>query len=153
MRLILDENLPLKVKEEIMDIQEPDDLVDIDEEYEGMLDFKIVEMMDQEDVMVTRDKELHENLLDTGKKSVYFDIETGNIVEIQIKLEYYLKGYDSEEVHTSLEENRHVQAEENPQLKKRLEELKKENAELRSRVNVLEGKLESILKKAGSALD
>lgn len=152
MRLILDENLPSDVKEEVIEFHEAEDFVDIDEEFEGMLDFKIVDMMDEGDLMITRDKELHENLLDTGRKSVYYDIERKNLVDIQIKITYYLKGYDNERVHESLEENQHVK-EGKTQLRERFEELKKENAELRSRVNVLEGKLESVLKTAESAFE
>lgn len=153
MRLILDENLPSEVKEEIIEFHEPDDFIDIDDEFQGMLDFKIVDMMEKDDVMITRDKELHENLLDTGGKSVYYDIERKNMVEIQIKTAYYLKGYDSSEVHRTLEENQHVEKNETSQLRERFEELKEENAELKSRVNILESKLKSILKKARSAVD
>ncbi len=153
MRLILDENLPAKVKEEIIEFQEIEEFIDIDDEYEGMLDFKIVDMMEDEDVMVTRDRELHRNLLDIGKKCVYYDIEKENLVEIQTKIAYYLKGYDSETVHSTSEKNTHIQADNDSLLKERFEELKKENAELRSRVNLLEGKLESILKKSQSALE
>ncbi|GEM_PF-1604785 len=152
MRLILDENLPSKVKEDIMELHEPDDFVDIDEEYQGMLDFKIVDMMEENDVMITRDKELHKNLLDTDRKSVYYDIEKENIVDVQIKTAYYLKGYPGEEIHNGSEKNEHIKKGERALLKERLERLKKENAELRTRVNVLEGKLESVLKKARSAL-
>ncbi len=153
MRLILDENLPSDVKEEINEFHEAEEFVDIDEDFQGMLDFKIVDMMDEDDVMITRDKELHENLLDTDRKSVYYDIERKNLVEVQIKTAYYLKGYDSGEVHRTLDENQHVEKDERSQLRERFEELKKENAELKSRVNLLEGKLESILKKARSAVD
>jgi len=153
MRLILDENLPSGVKEDIIEFHEPEDLIDVDEEFQGMLDFKIVDMMEEDDVMITRDKELHENLLDTGRKSVYYDIERKNIVDVQIKLAYYLREYDSERVHRTLEENQHVEKSEGSQLRERFEELKKENSELRSRVNLLEGKIESILKKAESAMD
>ncbi|MEF8874026.1 MAG: hypothetical protein V5A88_05070 [Candidatus Thermoplasmatota archaeon] len=153
MRLILDENLPSEVKEEIIEFHEPDDFIDIDDEFQGMLDFKIVDMMEKDDVMITRDKELHENLLDIDRKSVYYDIERKNMVEVQIKTAYYLKGYESGEVHRALEENQHLKKDEKSQLRERFEELKEENAELKSQVNILESKLESILKKARSAMD
>lgn len=153
MRLILDENLPSDVKEEIISFHEVEDFVDIDEKFQGMLDFKIVDMMEKNDVMITRDKELHENLLDTNRKSVYYDIEEKNIVDVQIKTAYYLKGYGNERVHRTLEENQHLEKNETRQLRDRFEGLKKENAELKSRINLLEGKLRSILKKARSAID
>jgi len=152
-RLVLDENIPLDVKEEVLKFHEGKDFLDIDEKFDGMLDFKIVDMMERGDVMVTRDKELHKNLLDIGRKSVYYDIERDNLVEVQIKTTYYLKGYDNDTVHGTSDENQHVRKNETSLLRERFEELKEENAELKSRVNLLEGKLESILKKAKSAMD
>ncbi len=153
MQLILDENLPSNVKEDIIGSHECVDFVDIDENFQGMLDFKIVDMMEKDDIMITRDKELHKNLLDIGRKSVYYDIERDNLVEVQIKTAYYLKGYDNDAVHGTSEENQHVKKNETSLLRERFEELKEENAELKSRINLLEGKLESILKKAKSAMD
>ncbi len=151
MRIILDENLPEDVKKEIKDVQNTQEILDVNEEHKGILDLELVDKMQQEDIMVTRDKELHENLLNIGKKSVYYDIQKKNLIETQIKLRYYLKGYDTETVNSAAGENDHVSRGENSMLRKRFEEVKKENAELKSRVNVLEGKIKSILNTAESA--
>ncbi|MBS3781021.1 MAG: hypothetical protein KGY66_00245 [Candidatus Thermoplasmatota archaeon] len=153
MKIILDENLPSKVKEDIEDMQDCDNILDVNERYKGILDFELVDKMKDDDIMVTRDIELHENLLNMGKKSVYYDIQEGNLTEVQIKLAHYLKGHGLETVNKELEENDHVPKGINSQLRKRFEELKKENARLKSRVNLLEGKLKSVLKSAESALD
>lgn len=150
MKLILDENLPNHVKNEILDFHSQD-YVDVNEEHKGILDFKLVDKMDDEDIMVTRDRELHKNLLDTDKKSVYYDIETDNLVEIQVKIAYYLKGYDSSDIHKGTSKNEIRSGD--SQLRTRFEQLKRENARLKSRVNVLEGKIESILNTAESAVD
>ncbi|MFP4051646.1 MAG: hypothetical protein ACLFVB_07915 [Thermoplasmata archaeon] len=152
MKLILDENLPTYVKEEITEFHD-NEYIDVNDEYKGILDFKLVDKMDKKDIMVTRDRELHKNLLDVEKKSVYYDIEEDNLIEVQVKIAYYLKGYDSEEVHRETEENKKIDNEYNSQLRSRFKELKKENARLKSRVNVLEGKIESILNTAESAID
>ncbi len=153
MRIILDENLPEKVREEIKDVQDGEEILDVNKEHKGILDFELVDKMDDEDIMVTRDKELHENLLNIEKKSVYYDIQKENLIELQIKLTYYLKGYDIEAVTSNSSQNDHLSENENSMLRKRFEELKKENAELKSRVNVLEGKLRSVLNTAESAFD
>ncbi len=153
MKIILDENLPSKVNEDIEDMQNCENILDVDERYKGILDFELVDKMKEEDIMVTRDIELHENLLNLGKKSVYYDIEKGNLTEVQIKLAHYLKGYDQESVNVKSGENDHVPKNVNSQFRKRFEELKKENSNLKSRVNVLEGKLKSVLKTAESAFD
>ncbi|MFW6196388.1 MAG: hypothetical protein ACOC5D_03535 [Thermoplasmatota archaeon] len=152
MKLILDENLPAYVKEEITEFHD-NEYIDVNDEYKGILDFKLVDKMDKKDIMVTRDRELHKNLLDVEKKSVYYDIEMDNLIEVQVKIAYYLKGYDSEEVHKETEENKKIDNECNSQLRSRFKELKKENARLKSRVNVLEGKIKSILNTAESAVD
>ncbi len=144
MRIILDENLPSDIKEEIKDIHDQNDILDIDEKYKGILDLKLVDKMEKDDVMVTRDLELHRNLLDVGKKSVYYDIQKENIIEVQIKLKYYLKGSDTSEVERVSNMNEHISSGPNSLLRKRFEELKKENSELKCRVNILEGKLRSI---------
>ena len=151
MKLILDENLPHHVKDEIMDFHSHD-YVDVNDEHKGILDFKLVDKMDDEDIMVTRDRELHKNLLDVGKKSVYYDIESDNLIEIQIKIAYYLKGYGSDEIHKETSENT-IEFGNDSQLRSRFEQIKKENARLKSRVNVLEGKIESILNTAESAVE
>lgn len=153
MHLVIDENIPEEIKEEIKIFQKTDKIVDVNEEYKGILDFKLVDKMDEEDIMVTRDKELHKNLLDIDKKSVYYDIEKDNLVEIQVKIAYYLKGYDSDQVHKETDENDSIGTNNNSQLRTRFEQSKKENARLKSRVNVLEGKIESILNTAESAID
>lgn len=153
MRLILDENLPSEVKEDIKNMQDCEEIIDVDEKYKGILDLELVDKMEEEDIMITRDAELHENLLNIGKKSVYYDIEKGNITEVQIKITHYLKGYDIETVMSNSGKNQHVTGGTNSTLRKRFEELKKENAELKSRVNVLEGKLKSVLNTAKTALE
>jgi len=153
MRLILDENLPSDIKEEIKNHNDQEDILDVDEKYKGILDLKLVDKMEKDDIMVTRDLELHKNLLDVGKKSVYYDIEKNNVVEVQVKIIYYLKGYDPNEVETFSKRNDHIQPGPNSLLRKRFEELKKENSELKCRVNILEGKLESILNTVKSGLE
>ncbi len=153
MRIILDENLPSEVKEEIIEMQDSDNVLDVDEEYKGILDFELVDKMKKEDIMITRDSELHENLINIGKKSIYYDIEKKNLVEVKIKVVSYLKGHDIEYVTTSTEQNDHIQENPDSMLRKRFDKLKKENARLKSRVNVLEGKLRSVLNTARSALD
>ncbi len=153
MKIILDENLPSEVKKDIEDMQDFEDILDVDERYKGILDFELVDKMGEEDIMVTRDAELHENLLNMGKKSVYYDIQQGNLTEIQIKLAHYLKGYDLDTIHAESRKNDHMPKNTNSQLRKRFEELKKENSELKSRVNVLEGKIKSVLKTAESAFE
>ena len=152
MRLILDENIPQHIKEEITQFHDIV-YVDVNEEYKGILDFKLVEKMAEEDIMLTRDRELHKNLLDIDKKSVYYDIEKDNLIEVQVKIAYYLKGYESDEVHKETTENVGIGDGNDSQLRTRFEQLKKENARLKSRVNVLEGKIESILNTAESAID
>ncbi|MFW5928512.1 MAG: hypothetical protein ACOCSL_04830, partial [Thermoplasmatota archaeon] len=79
MKLILDENLPTYVKEEITEFHD-NEYIDVNDEYKGILDFKLVDKMDKKDIMVTRDRELHKNLLDVEKKSVYYDIEMDNLI-------------------------------------------------------------------------
>lgn len=153
MRIILDENIPSNIKNEIKDMQDCDDILDVDDEYKGILDLELVDKMREDDIMVTRDKELHKNLININKKSVYYDIEKSNLIEVQIKLAHYLKGYDVESVTSSTSQNEHINEGPNSMLRKRFDELKKENAELKSRVNVLEGKLKSILNTASSALE
>ncbi len=153
MRIILDENLPADVKEEIKDLQDCREVLDVDEEYKGILDFELVDKMDEDDIMVTRDNELHKNLINIGKKSVYYAIEKNNLVEVQIKVAHYLKGHDLETINSSTDQNDHVSEGPDSMLRRRFEELKKENAELKSRVNVLEGKLKSVLNTASSGLD
>ncbi len=153
MHLVIDENIPSEIKEEIKNFQNTDKIVDVNEEYKGILDFKLVDKMDEDDIMVTRDKELHKNLLDIDKKSVYYDIEQNNLVELQVKIAYYLKGYKSDQVHKETSENDTIDDNNDPQLRSRFEQLKKENARLKSRVNVLEGKIESILNTAESAVE
>lgn len=153
MHLVIDENIPSEIKEEIKNFQNTDKIVDVNEEYKGILDFKLVDKMDEDDIMVTRDKELHKNLLDIDKKSVYYDIEQNNLVEVQVKIAYYLKGYKSDQVHKETSENDTIDDNNDPQLRSRFEQLKKENARLKSRVNVLEGKIESILNTAESAVE
>lgn len=152
MRLILDENIPQHIKEEITQFHDID-YVDVNEEYKGILDFKLVDKMAEEDIMLTRDRELHKNLLDIDKKSVYYDIEKDNLIEVQVKIAYYLKGYKSDEIHKETTENSVIDETNDSQLRTRFEQLKKENARLKSRVNVLEGKIESILNTAESAMD
>ncbi len=153
MRIILDENLPSDIKEEITETQNHADIIDVDDEYKGILDLKLVDKMEEDDIMVTRDLELHKNLLNIGKKSVYYDIQTNNIVEVQIKLKYYLKNYDISDVENVSKMNEHISPGPNSLLRKRFEELKKENSELKCRVNILEGKLESILNTVESVVD
>ncbi len=153
MRIILDENLPAEVKEELDEIQNFDEILDVDQEYKGILDFELVDKMEEDDIMVTRDSELHENLINIGKKSVYYDIEKRNLVEVQIKVASYLKGRDIQTVTATTEKNEHIQENTDSLLRKRFDELKKENARLKSRVNVLEGKLKSVFNTARSALD
>lgn len=153
MRIILDENIPIDIKKKIKETQDHDKVLDVDETYKGILDLKLVDKMDEEDIMVTRDDELHKNLLNIGRKSVYYDIEKNNIVEVQIKLQYYLKDYDKETVETESNMNDHISGGPNSLLRKRFEELKKENSELKCRINILEGKLESVLNTVESAFD
>ncbi|MFP4143326.1 MAG: hypothetical protein ACLFT7_08300, partial [Thermoplasmata archaeon] len=153
MRIILDENIPSKIKDEIREIQNCKDILDVDDEYKGILDFELVDKMEENDIIVTRDRELHENLINIGKKSVYYDIEQNNLVEVQVKIAHYLKGYDIKTVTSSTDKNNHITEGENSILRERFDELKKENAELKSRVNVLEGKLKSVLNTARSALE
>jgi len=153
MKIILDENLPSKVKEDIEDMQNCENILDVNERYKGILDFELVDKMKEDDIMVTRDIELHENLINIGKKSIYYDIEQANLTEVQIKLSHYLKGHDLDSVNAESGENEHVPKNINSQFRKRFEELKKENSNLKSRINVLEGKLKSVLKTAESALD
>ncbi|MGM0404905.1 MAG: hypothetical protein ACQEQM_02030 [Thermoplasmatota archaeon] len=153
MQIILDENLPIDIKEEIKDIHNQEDILDVEEEYKGILDLKLVDKMEEDDIMATRDLELHKNLLDMGKKSVYYDIQTNNIVEVQIKLKYYLKNYDISDVENVSKMNEHISPGPNSLLRKRFEELKQENSELKCRVNVLEGKLESIHNTVESVVD
>ncbi len=153
MKIILDENLPSKVKEDIEDVQDCENILDVNERYEGILDFELVDKMEEEDIMVTGDVELHKNLLNMNKKSIYYDIQKGNLTEIQIKLTHYLKGHDMETVNAESKENDHLPKNVDSQLRKRFEELKKENSELKSRINVLEGKLKSVLKTAKSAFN
>lgn len=153
MKIILDENLPSKVKEDIEDMQNCENILDVNERYKGILDFELVDKMKEDDIMVTRDIELHENLINIGKKSIYYDIEQANLTEVQIKLSHYLKGHDLDSVNAESGENEHVPKNINSQFRKRFEELKKENSNLKSRINVLEGKIKSVLKTAESALD
>jgi len=153
MRLIIDENIPSEIKEDIENFQSTDKILDVNEQYKGILDFKLVDKMNEEDIMVTRDRELHKNLLDIDKKSVYYDIELDNLVEVQVKITYYLKGYDSDEIHKETGENPVDIHKNDSQLRSRFDQLKKENARLKSRVNVLEGKIESILNTAESAVE
>ncbi|MFP4184975.1 MAG: hypothetical protein ACLFSM_02060 [Thermoplasmata archaeon] len=153
MRIILDENIPSKIKDEIREIQNCKDILDVDDEYKGILDFELVDKMEENDIIVTRDRELHENLINIGKKSVYYDIEQNNLVEVQVKIAHYLKGYDIKTANSSTDKNNHITEGENSILRERFDELKKENAELKSRVNVLEGKLKSVLNTARSALE
>ncbi|MEF8831997.1 MAG: hypothetical protein V5A66_00590 [Candidatus Thermoplasmatota archaeon] len=153
MKIILDENLPSEVKRDIEDMQDCEDILDVNERYKGILDFELVDKMNEEDIMVTRDVELHENLINLGKKSVYYDIQQGNLTEVQIKLTHYLEGHDLDSVNAKSGKNEHVPKNIDSQLRKRFEELKKENSKLKSRVNVLEGKLKSVLKTADSAFE
>ncbi len=134
-------------------MQNCENILDVNERYEGILDFELVEKMQEEDVMVTRDIELHENLLNIGKKSVYYDIQQGNLIEVQIKLAHYLKGHGLDTINAESGENNHVSKNINSELRKRFEELKKNNSNLKSRINVLEGKLKSVLKTAESAFE
>ncbi len=148
MGLILDENLPLGIREEIRDIQDTD-VLDVDREHKGILDFELVELMDEEDILVTGDLELHRNMVRIGKKSVYYDIQRDNILEVQIKLAYLTRGYGRrwDEGEGDAETNP------NTQFRKRFDELKNENADLKVRVNVLEGKLKSVLNTARSVVE
>ncbi|MGM0510453.1 MAG: hypothetical protein ACQESD_04925 [Thermoplasmatota archaeon] len=155
MKIILDENLPSRSVQEIKDFQElssDDGFVEIDKEHSGKLDFEIADFMEEEDVMVTGDLEFHKNLLKTGMKSLYYDVQLDNLIEIQVKLTYYLRGYEKDTIDIASDQNKEVFKGPNKLLRKRFDELKKENSELRSRVNVLEGKLKSVLNTAGSAL-
>ncbi|MFO8110854.1 MAG: hypothetical protein R6U17_10110 [Thermoplasmata archaeon] len=153
MGLILDENLPLSIRDEIKDIQGVNNVLDVDEGHKGILDFELVDLMDEEDILVTGDLELHRNMIKIGKKSVYYDIQRNNILEVQVKIAYYLMGYDKRL--TEFEGEPRVDAVSNPntQLRKRFDEVKKENAELKVRINVLEGKLKSVLNTAQTALE
>lgn len=148
MGLILDENLPLGIREEIRDIQDTN-VLDVDREHKGILDFELVELMDEEDILVTGDLELHRNMVRIGKKSVYYDIQRDNVLEVQIKLAYLTRGYGRRwgEGEGDAETNP------NTQFRKRFDELKKENADLKVRVNVLEGKLKSVLNTARSVVE
>lgn len=109
--------------------------------------------MEEEDVMVTGDLELHKNLRDRGMKSLYYDIQLNNIIDLQIKLAYLTEGVDIQDIDVASEKNEYVASGPNDILRKRFDELKRENAELKSRVNVLEGKLKSIRLMAESAID
>ncbi len=153
MRLILDENLPAHVKSGVKRFHRDREIIDINEEHKGILDFEIVEIMKKKDVLVTGDKELHKNILKVGGKSVYYDVQLDNLVEIQVKVSYYLKGYPTKKVETTSEENIGTSRGPNELLRKRFDKLKEENARLKVRLNVLEGKLESIHITASSVLD
>ena len=156
MKIILDENLPSRLIQEIKDFQElssGDEFVEIEKEHSGKLDFEIADFMEDEDIMVTGDLEFHKNLLKTGMKSLYYDVQLDNLIEIQVKLAYYLKGYEEDVIDITSDQNKEVFKGPNKLLRKRFDELKKENSELRSRVNVLEGKLKSVLNTARSALE
>ncbi len=153
MRVILDENLPSKVKEELDDILPSVDLTDIDVEHKGSLDMEIAKLMQDDDVLVTADKEFHRNILKLGGKSVYYDIQLDNTVEVQVKALCYLKGYPTDAIEITSSENQGITGGPNELLRKRFDELKEENARLNIRVNVLEGKLKSIYLTARSAID
>ncbi len=153
MRIILDENLPSHVKEEIKIIYNGKNILDVDQELKGILDLKLVDKMDENDIMVTRDRELHKNLLDIGKSSLYYDIQKNNFIEILIKLKYYYNGYDQQTIETSSNMNDHISEGANSLLRKRFDELKNENANLKCRVNILEGKLESIMNTVESVFE
>ncbi len=101
---------------------------------------------------MTGDLELHRNMLKTGKKSVYYDVQIDNILEVQVKILYHLKGYSKSWMEDD-DINLDVVSNPNTQLRKRFEELKKESADLKVRVNVLEGKLKSVLNTARSAFE
>lgn len=156
MKIILDENLPSDLVEEIKDfqhLQEGDGFIEIEKDHSGKLDFEIAEFMDEEDVMVTGDLEFHKNLLKTDMNSIYYDIQLDNLIEVQVKLAYHLKGYPRDKIDLSSDQNEEIMSGPNKLLRKRFDELKKENARLRSRVNILEGKIESILNTAESAVE
>ncbi|MFO7990817.1 MAG: hypothetical protein R6U61_00805 [Thermoplasmata archaeon] len=153
MRIILDENLPSHVSKEIKDFHTKHGFLDVDQKHKGILDFELVDKMEEGDVMVTGDLELHKNLLDRGGRSVYYDVQLDNTVDIQIKLAYLVKGSDVQDIDVSSKENEHITSGPNDLLRKRFDELKKENSELRSRVNILEGKIRSIRLTAESALN
>ncbi len=153
MRLILDENLPQRVRDGFDIIPDPVDIKDIDEEHKGLLDLEIVDLMESDDILVTADREFHRNILKTGGKSIYYDIQIDNLVEIQVKTLAYLKGHDPEIVETVSPENNDVVSGPNALLRKRFQELKEENSALKVRINVLEGKLRSVYLTADSALE
>ncbi len=153
MRIILDENLPANIKREIKDFHREGKFVDIGRDHTSLLDMEIYELMEDDDILVTGDLELHRNYKKLNKNSVYFSIQKNNLIEVQIKLAYHLKGVDQSTIETKTTENKHIFSGPNAQLRKRFDELKKENARLRTKVNILEGKLKSILNTANSALD
>ncbi len=153
MRIVLDENLPSHVSKEIKDFHTKHDFLDVDNKHKGILDFELVDKMEVEDVMVTGDLELHKNLRDRGMKSLYYDIQLNNIIDLQIKLAYLAEGFDIQDIDVASEENEYVASGPNDILRKRFDELKRVNGELKSRVNVLEGKLESILLTAKSVVE
>ncbi len=153
MQIILDENLPSKVKEELDEILPSINLTDIDIEYKGLLDMEIAELMQDEDILVTADKEFHRNIIKLKGKSVYYDIQLDNLIEVQVKTIGYLKGYSTETIEAVSPENKEATSGPNALLRKRFDELKEENARLKVRVNVLEGKLKSIYLTASSAIE
>ncbi len=153
MKIILDENIPTHVRGEVKRIHTDAVIIDINEDHKGVLDLEIVEIMKKEDILITGDKELHRNILKIGGKSVYYDVQLDNMVEVQVKVSYYLKGFPAEKVEKSSKENKGVSSGPNELLRKRFDELKEENASLKVRLNVLEGKLKSIHVTASSALE
>ncbi len=153
MQLILDENLPPMVKEELEHILPSVGLTDIAIEHKGLLDMEIAELMEDDDILVTADREFHRNILKLGGNSIYYDIQLNNLVEVQIKTSCYLKGYPAETVEKTSVENQKVTSGPNALLRKRFDELKEENSRLKVRVNVLEGKLRSIYLTALSATE
>ncbi len=153
MRVILDENLPVRVKDILGEMDTVSKIVDVNQEHKGILDLELVGMMDSDDILVTGDRELHRNILKLGGRSVYYDVQLDNYVEINVKVLYYLKGHTSGKVHATSPDNRDVSPGPNETLRRRFEEMKEENARLKVRLNVLEGKLSSVLATARSALD
>lgn len=153
MRLVLDENLPLHLRDEIKVNYGERPILDVNEEYKGILDLELVNKMEKEDILVTGDRELHRNMVKIGARSIYYDVQTDNLVEVQVKIRYHLKGYSTADVERTLEENENTLKGPNAILRKRIEELKDENSSLKVRLNVLEGKLRSVLLTAESAFD
>ncbi len=151
MRIVLDENLPAHVRSEIKAFHGSEDILDVDHEYKGILDFELVDMMKDDDLLITGDLELHKNMIQIGNNCIYYDVQADNLVEVQVKTAYYLKGLTSDDIERCSEVN--MDPNPNTQLRDRFEELKKENSELKVKVNILEGKLKSILNTANSALD